>query len=503
MADPKITIRVEGSGLPGGGADGQVLSRQDGKPVWVDVPSELPEGGDPGDVLTLQEDGAAWIPPAKAPENVSELANDAGYLTASDAAPHQQLVTDADGNAKWEDKPSGGVIIDATLSMAGAAADAAAVGGKINAIKEVAIVSKASTNLFNPDTLTVGGIQSDGSFLTTDTYTNYRTSDFIAVDANTDYAFTILIPYNGSYRTSGGRKMALLFDADKNPVSDSYINQKDIASITFNSGSAAYVRVGGYMGESGNYTGQLEVGTSYTTYQEYGATDVLRNDSPGILYDKVWVACGDSFTAGGYTADDGFDESVYKYQSGRYAGANIVYPYIIGLRNGMTIVNEAIGGTTMCGTVENAFSIDRYKAIPSNADYITLYFGINDNHQGVSIGTIDDADNTTFIGAWNVVLEYLIEHHPAAHIGIIVTNGASEEITAATIAVAKKWGIPYLDFNSEQVPLMLRVTGRSDVCDRARDLRAAAFRISETNTHPNVAAHRYESTFIENWLRTL
>lgn len=104
MADPKITIRVEGSGLPGGGADGQVLSRQDGKPVWVDVPSELPEGGDPGDVLTRQEDGAAWIPPAKPPENVSELANDAGYLTASDAAPHQQLVTDADGAARWEDR---------------------------------------------------------------------------------------------------------------------------------------------------------------------------------------------------------------------------------------------------------------------------------------------------------------------------------------------------------------------------------------------------------------
>lgn len=37
MADPKITIKVEGSGLPGGGSDGQVLTRQGGKAVWGDA----------------------------------------------------------------------------------------------------------------------------------------------------------------------------------------------------------------------------------------------------------------------------------------------------------------------------------------------------------------------------------------------------------------------------------------------------------------------------------
>ena len=38
MADPKITIRVEGSGLPAGGTDGQVLTRKGGKAAWEDVP---------------------------------------------------------------------------------------------------------------------------------------------------------------------------------------------------------------------------------------------------------------------------------------------------------------------------------------------------------------------------------------------------------------------------------------------------------------------------------
>ncbi len=64
MADPKITIKVEGSGLPQGGSDGQVLTMQDGKAVWGDAPRELPEG----------------------------------------TALYQQLVTDADGVAKWEDR---------------------------------------------------------------------------------------------------------------------------------------------------------------------------------------------------------------------------------------------------------------------------------------------------------------------------------------------------------------------------------------------------------------
>lgn len=49
MADPIIKIKVEGSGLPAGGADGQVLTRQGGKAVWSDLPKGLAEE----DVLKL------------------------------------------------------------------------------------------------------------------------------------------------------------------------------------------------------------------------------------------------------------------------------------------------------------------------------------------------------------------------------------------------------------------------------------------------------------------
>lgn len=239
----------------------------------------------------------------------------------------------------------------------------------------------------------------------------------------------------------------------------------------------------------------------------YDIRPELRDYSFGnILYRKKWVACGDSFTAGGYNGSEGIPQKEYVYQEGIYKGQNIVYPYIIGLRNNMYIWNEAVSGSTMAKSTSptGSFSENRYKNIPPDADYITLYFGINDDNYNVPIGSIDDTENTTFYGAWNIVMEYLIEHHPFAHIGIIITNGANTEIMEAERNIAIKWGIPYLDYADVQTPLMNRMDGmRSEVCDRAFELRNEAFRINEINTHPNTMAHYYESTFIENFLRRI
>ena len=226
-----------------------------------------------------------------------------------------------------------------------------------------------------------------------------------------------------------------------------------------------------------------------------------------ILYGKKWVACGDSFTEGGYNASDGIDETVYKYQDGIYKGRQITYPYIIGLRNNMTIINEAVSGSTMTvnsSASSGSFADTRYKNIPADADYITLYFGINDDNYSSPVGTINDTDVTTFYGAWNTVLEHIITTHPYAKIGIIITNGSNPKYTEAERNIAKKWGIPTLDLEMDyNVPLMHRATERPELCDKVKQLRMNSFRISSDNTHPNVKAHEYESTFIENWLRSL
>ena len=116
------------------------------------------------------------------------------------------------------------------------------------------------------------------------------------------------------------------------------------------------------------------------------------------------------------------------------------------------------------------------------------------------MGNIDDTTNTTYYGAWNVVLEYLIEHYPNAKIGIIITNLSTLAFRNATREIAKKWGIPYLDMNGDyQTPPI--VDAREDgmgMCARAVELRNNHFRISASNAHPTPNAHRYESTFMSN-----
>ena len=148
----------------------------------------------------------------------------------------------------------------------------------------------------------------------------------------------------------------------------------------------------------------------------------------------------------------------------------------------------------------------RYTQIPSDADYITLKFGINDDtiHQSAPIGTIDDATNETFYGAWNIVLEYIITNHPQAKIGIIVTNGSQLPYVNATIAIAEKWGIPYLnEATDKQCSFMFR-SNRTDVLASVRTLRNNHWFVEpDLNSHPNAKAHEYESTVVEAWLRTL
>lgn len=176
----------------------------------------------------------------------------------------------------------------------------------------------------------------------------------------------------------------------------------------------------------------------------------------------------------------------------------------------MTLVNEAKSGTTMTTLERNdAFSINRYKNIPADADYITLKFGINDDdsHQHAPIGTIDDDVVTTFYGAWNVTMDYIIRNHPYAKIGIIIGNGldgveTGEPYCVAMRAIAKKFGIPYLDEDlDDNIPLTFRTN--KDVDSTIKTLRYDQFKVSSTNSHPNIVCHKLQSEFIEAFLRRL
>lgn len=275
-----------------------------------------------------------------------------------------------------------------------------------------------------------------------------------------------------------------------------------------------------------------------TPYSEYGYAARLKDSEfekiakgealkHDILNGKKWAVCGDSFTAAGYSPMRTLDE-------GKYKGKNYTYPWLIGNRTEIDIYDFSQGGRTLAypevsGGFNNSLTCPTaqcfYQNIPEDTDYITIYLGINDGHHRSSssggdgedntgvipLGTINDSTVHTYYGAWNVVIPWLMEHRPFAHIGIIVSNGCdSPEYRTAQLEIAKKYGIPYIDLNGdERTPMMIR-SQNEEISQAARTIvtkkQAVDYdgsRTGSVNTHPNDEAHEYESWFIENFLRSL
>lgn len=242
--------------------------------------------------------------------------------------------------------------------------------------------------------------------------------------------------------------------------------------------------------------------------KNYNKNDIENLYNSNILYNKKYVALGDSFTHGDFT---NAPTDNYHITNGLYNGQYKVYPYIIGNRNLMTILNLARNGMTLTninGRSNNWLSDDVLANIPSDADYITIKIGINDDNHNAPLGTIDSNDSTTFYGSFNRVMTYLINNYKNAKIGIIVSNGIDDiDYINATINIAKKYGVSYLnETTDEKVPLLIR-TLRSDVDASIKTLRKNEWYVSTTagsvNPHPNAKCHEYESTIVENFLRSL
>ena len=227
-----------------------------------------------------------------------------------------------------------------------------------------------------------------------------------------------------------------------------------------------------------------------------------------ILVGKKWAVIGDSFTDGDFTG-----VTPPTIPSGRYAGERATYPYLIATRCGMEIQKLFQSGRTLAlasdGTNTNSVILS-YQDVAADADYLTIYIGINDSHKraaetgNIPLGTITDTVTSTFYGAWNTILTWFIANRPNLHIGIIVSNGCEiDDYRTATIAIAQKYGIPYIDMNGDkQTPCMIRSTNAA-IDSGVRSQRTANWRVSESNAHPNAACHVFEATFIEDFLRSL
>jgi hypothetical protein len=346
----------------------------------------------------------------------------------------------------------------------------------------------AGSNRIYPHT---GFLQRDFTFLNNATYHCVYT-DYISVEAGQ------VFKYKGVGRSLG--YSAIYFDKDLEIVGNVQQNSPgDFVEITIPSG-VSYAVFSSFTEATKNVVFELREKGSPADNAIDGQTDEL--------YKKVWYACGDSFTHGDFTSI-----TPPTIDGGKYNGQLAVYPYLIGNRTLCDVHNIAVSGATLAQpsdpSFDNVFTKTStgllYTTDFSDADIITLYFGINDSHKNTSIGTIDDADNTTFYGAWNVALDYLTTKYPSTKIGIIVSNGCdTSAYPTATEAIAKKWGCAYLDLDGGVgCQTMLRCSSRNTASAAIKSRRLEQQKVSATNQHPNALAHQLESSFIEAWLKSL
>mgnify|MGYP004455628203 CR=1 FL=1 len=350
-----------------------------------------------------------------------------------------------------------------------------------------------------------------------------QVTDFIAIDD----LHTVYIDAHAKYLT----RILAIYDSEKSFLAIKGIPEEyttsliwskepiNIKTILEEHPNAKYIKIGTYQYKSHPIRIYQQRSTLVETIKYLEAKIDEVGKQSNILYGKKYVACGDSFTEGdfsGFVDEHGltgtnspviYDEEMRCYKT---------YPWWIAKRNHMTLVNEAICGSTMAlskeylgGTKDDInyrspFSLKRYKQVPLDADYLTLWFGLNET--STPLGTLQDTDNRTILGAWNVVLEYFITNMPYCKIGIVISDGwLKDEFANGIISVAEYWGIPYLDMrNNPQIPMMLDGRGgKIKLNPKAKQLRNKAFYVTSSNGHPNLEAHKYQSTFIENWLRSL
>lgn len=340
------------------------------------------------------------------------------------------------------------------------------------------------------------------------------------IDSSTSYVYTEKIPvtagktiYFSVDGVASSARFVCAYDANGDVVSasgssssvSSYTVPSGIAAVRFSyTNPASTSSYGHFQAEYDQITGYVEYG------KFFNIDDYMGKDN--VLYGKKWAVCGDSFTDGVLTT---------KISTGKYTGQKIVYPYLIGNRNNMDIVKFFNGGMTLAfpaspgdftNSLTNPSGTYYYQNIPADVDYITIYLGINDaNHAPggaaageIPIGEIADDTTATYYGAWNVVLSWLIVNRPHAHIGIIVCNGnSSTSYREAQIAIAKKYGLAYVDLNGDERTPSMHRTCNPDIASAVKQVLLEKWRVSENDTHPNDDAHIFESTFIENFLRSI
>lgn len=191
------------------------------------------------------------------------------------------------------------------------------------------------------------------------------------------------------------------------------------------------------------------------------------------------------------------------------AGSSGGYGKIIADKNKMIYENIAVSGATIkaetysdnipkhwiCRTVNN---------MRADADYAIFEGGVNDgkgNLGVLSVGYEAELDDTTFYGAFESMLKQARERFKGKKIGYIFAHKCTESFSSsgdeynpyyAAKKCLEKWGVSYLDLNTECPPLAF-IPSLKEMYTHNGD-----------GWHPNDLGYRtYYVPKIEAWLKTL
>jgi lysophospholipase L1-like esterase len=282
-----------------------------------------------------------------------------------------------------------------------------------------------------------------------------------------------------------------------------------------------------------------------------------------------YFACGDSITHANHAGIETISDDDKHCPVGGSQGITDYkkkgYPYYIAKKYDLKWFNYGIGGSTLTHCIANGESKNgfmtpggRYTQLDGKVtpDYISIFFGWNDNAWGVIqhiekwlketygatiyypmstslIGTVasdgipyttqeqynavnayatehpdyfvnqfigdkNSVDVTTWYGAWNVLLEYLILKYPFAKIMPIVPYDVIPQMKEAVRDVCGKWGVACydFDFDASEHQIFLdtdRNTTFNTACgfDTIRDFRKAS--LLADGLHPNTNGYKYMS----------
>jgi len=229
------------------------------------------------------------------------------------------------------------------------------------------------------------------------------------------------------------------------------------------------------------------------------ATSESEQESPFPYLNKSAVFVGDSITFGVYASEDS------KYW--RRLQSNLLLSEAIGM-------GESGSSVSLMSDYRDHWPplTARYKNIPA-ADMIFIFMGTNDYGHETPLGTIEDSEDVSFYGAWNVIIPEIQEMHPDSKIILItptrrygfgVSTSSGEPFTFDYLPNGKGHSLPdYVNaikdiaakYSLKLIDLYSLLGSKLDASDE--NIKTLYM---PDGLHPNSFGHKLIADTIEDWL---